>query len=62
MLHAIHNPSSEIGSGREHVFGVLVFQKIGGLPSTQPKELALHQTRQAVSGIRKKTVISGTSI
>ena len=54
MLHVIQNPSSDQRTGKEHVFGILIFQKKGG-PSTPQKQKSTTQlTRQSTSGIRKQ--------
>lgn len=64
MLHAVHNPSSDQSSERPHLFGILIFQKEGGQAMTSLKEhpVAVHQTRQTVSGTRKKSSLSGNEL
>ena len=55
MLHAVHHPSSDPRFGKQHIFGILIFQQKSDDPTNSPTdEEPVHQTRQSVSGTRKK--------
>ena len=59
IIEAVHNPSSDLKSEKEHVFGVLVFQKPSGSDSSVIGT-PIQQSRKPVIGTRKKTLLPGS--